>query len=431
MSPGLVAYVGLTHLGLVSAAAALQKGFEVLCFDPDESLVAQLKKGIYPIQEPGFREALEENKGHLTFTSDVNALRSADLLYVAPDIPTNDKGESDLRKITSLINLIVPAVSQDACLVILSQVSPGFTRSLQKAGAFATLAPTHVYYQVETLVFGIAMQRALYPERFIVGADAPHHPLNPKLETFLKAFTCPLLVMDYESAEFCKICINAFLAATVSTTNTLEEICQKIGAKWTDIIPALRLDKRIGEYAYLAPGLGLSGGNIERDLATLQSLTHKTGACGATITSFIQNSHHRRNWALQVFAQHILPTFKGKPPTLAMLGLAYKENTHSIKNSAAVKLLSQLNGFPVNVYDPLVKTLPLEKGTIIHKESAVEAIKDADVLFLMTPWAEFKTLSLQNLLPLMGNKFIVDPYKLLRIEKDSVSPHDFTYYTLC
>lgn len=423
MSPDFIAYVGLTHLGLVSAAAALEKGFRVICFDPDDTLVAALKSGKYPIDEPGFREALERHKEKLFFTSSPEELKKADLVYISPDIPTNDLGESDLRGIKDLITFVVPYVSETSCLIVLSQVPPGFTRSL-------SFPQQRLFYQVETLVFGIAMQRALCPERFIIGAENSKSSLNSCFENFLKAFDCPLLVMDYESAEFCKICINAFLAASVSTANTLEEICSKIGAKWSDIVPALRLDRRIGEYAYLAPGLGLSGGNIERDLRTITTLAQKQGTHGQVVGSFIKNSCYRRNWPLNLFYNRIFPYFSDKSLTLCVLGLAYKENTHSIKNSAALRLLSQLKDFEIQAYDPLVKSLPFQSTSIRLKTSLWDAIKGADVLFLMTPWPEFKTLKLEELLQLMRGKFIVDPYKLLQIRSEVATEHDIAYYSL-
>lgn len=430
MSLDTIAYVGLTHLGLISAAAALEKGFKVICFDQDEKLVANLKSGKYPINEPGFKEALEKHKDRISFTCSVKDLKKAELVYVAPDIPTNDSGVSDLQGIKDLISFIVPSLSKNSCLIVLSQVPPGFTRALNQE-ILGTLDPSKVYYQVETLVFGIAMQRALYPERYIVGTQSKNAPLDPNFERFLKAFNCPLLVMDYESAEFCKICINAFLAATVSTTNTLEEICQKIGAHWRDIVPALRLDKRIGEYAYLAPGLGLSGGNIERDLKTITSLAQRHGSQGQVVDSFIKNSRHRRNWPLNIFYNKVYPQFSEKPLTLCVLGLAYKENTHSTKNSVSLRLLSQLQNFKIQAYDPLVKSLPFETDSITIKDSALEAVKGSDVLFLMTPWDEFKTLQLESLLSIMRERVIIDPYKILSMNSKVAFNQNVTYYSLC
>ncbi len=431
MFPNIVAYVGLTHLGLISAAAALEKGFQVLCFDPNKKLIDNLKASHYPINEPDFAEALEKNRERIFFTSSLDDLNKADLVYISPDIPTNESGVSCLDGIKSLISLVSPALSKQACLIILSQVPPGFTRSMKDLLSSSQIDLSRVYYQVETLVFGVAMQRALYPERFIVGVNDVKKPLDPHFEAFLRAFSCPLLVMNYESAEFCKICINAFLAATVSTANTLEEICQRIGAQWSDIIPALRLDKRIGEYAYLTPGLGLSGGNIERDLKTLTHLSENHGSHGQVVDSFIKNSHHRRNWPLQVFYRKILPYLSDKKITLSILGLSYKENTHSTKNSAALKLISQLKGFKIQVYDPLVKKLPLESSFVEFKSNALEAIKGSDVLFLMTPWPEFKELKQEDVFSLMKTKFIVDPYKLLKVESEVAFSQDMAYYSFC
>ena len=49
---------------------------------------------------------------------------------------------------------------------------------------------------------------------------------------------------------------------------------------------------------------------------------------------------------------------KHQDPLIAILGLAYKEDTASTKNSAAVALLRGLKPFRVRVYDPVVKADP-------------------------------------------------------------------------
>ena len=131
-----------------------------------------------------------------------------------------------------------------------------------------------LFYQVETLIFGKAFERALKPERIIVGQDAIKKlPLN--YIKFLNKFKCPVITMNYESAELSKISINLFLISQVTTTNSIVEISKKIGADWNSIKLALNLDKRIGKKSYLNPGLGISGGNLERDLSTIQTLAQK------------------------------------------------------------------------------------------------------------------------------------------------------------
>ena len=48
----VIAYCGMTHLGLVSGTAAAAKGFETVLFDPDPALVGRLVRGELPVSEP-------------------------------------------------------------------------------------------------------------------------------------------------------------------------------------------------------------------------------------------------------------------------------------------------------------------------------------------------------------------------------------------
>ena len=54
-APPVIAYAGMTHLGLCSAIAAASKGFVTLGFDPDADLVARLDAGRLPVVETGSR----------------------------------------------------------------------------------------------------------------------------------------------------------------------------------------------------------------------------------------------------------------------------------------------------------------------------------------------------------------------------------------
>src|SRR5262249_55842422 len=152
------------------------------------------------------------------------------------------------------------------------------------------LPAERLYYQVETLVFGRAVERATQPERYIIGCADPQRPLPAPYQALLGAFGCPLLPMRYESAELAKIAINCCLVASVSVANTLAELSEGIGADWGEISPALKLDRRIGAYSYLSPGLGIAGGNLERDLATVLRLSEATGSEASVIASFVRNS---------------------------------------------------------------------------------------------------------------------------------------------
>src|SRR6266542_3364063 len=210
----------------------------------------------------------------------------------------------------------------------------------------------------------------------------PQAPLPAALAALLGEFGCPVLPMRYESAELAKIAINMCLVASIATANTLAELCERIGADWGEIAPALRLDRRIGPHAYLAPGLGIAGGNLERDLHTVCRLADAHGTDAGVVRAWLANSEHRRDWALRQVHERVIPL--APTPTLAVLGLAYKEDTASTKNSPSLALLADLAPFVVRVYDPAVRARPECHPRLVSTASALEACTGAHALLIMT-----------------------------------------------
>ncbi|MEP3113127.1 nucleotide sugar dehydrogenase [Nisaea sp.] len=400
----VIGFAGMTHLGLTSAVAVAALGFEVVGFAETEEEASRLGRGKLPVVEPDLPEMLSGNKKRLNFSAQVSDLGRADIVYISVDVPTDDEGQSDLTQIRALLDRVMPELGPDALLVILCQVPPGFTRALD----FPT---ERLFYQVETLVFGRAIERARYPERYIVGCADATRPLPESYTALLGAFECPILPMRYESAELAKISINCCLVASVSTANTLAELCERIGADWSEIVPALKLDRRIGQYSYLTPGLGLSGGNLERDLATVIRFAEAKDTDAGVVEAWLTNSKWRKDWPFRTYRDLIRPMIRAAP-RLAVLGLAYKENTHSLKNAPSLALLDNLRGdAEIMVYDPVVQADALPELT--HCESALEACREADVLFLTTPWPEFRKLNISRLAEVMRGRAVVDPYGLL------------------
>jgi len=399
----IIAFCGMTHLGLNSGVAGAEKGFTVIGYDPDVDLIAALNRGEPPVVEPDLEQLMAANAARLRFTTDLGALADADVVYVAPDVKTDDQGRSDLSDLEALLDRVTPVIRADAALVVLSQIPPGFARARPRMAG-------PLYYQVETLIFGRAIQRALEPERYILGCADPSAALHAGYKTFLGAHGCPILPMRYESAELAKIAINCCLVSSVSTANTLAALCETIGADWGEIVPALKLDRRIGPYAYLTPGLGIAGGNLERDLATVIRLGTANGTDVGVVQAWVENSRRRKRWAGETAAQLIAGRTDAQ---IGLLGLAYKENTHSTKNAPSLETLAMLPDAEIRAYDPAVGDLPAETRAVERVADALDAADDADVLIIMTPWPAFKTLEPADLAARMRGRTIVDPFAVL------------------
>lgn len=417
MNSPVIGFVGMTHLGIVSAAASAAKGFATVCVDPDAELIGRLQGGNLPVSEPELAETLSGSADRLTWSADPAVLARCDLVYVAPDVATDEAGESDLSAIDALFELTLRHAREDAAIVVLSQVPPGYTRRRAPAGRT-------VFYQVETLIFGDAVARALNPERFIVGAVEAGTELPAAWRRFLDAFGCPVLVMRYESAELAKISINCFLVASVTTTNVLAELCENVGADWSEIAPALRLDRRIGPHAYLTPGLGIAGGNLERDLASVRRMASAHGADTGVVTACLENSAWRKDWVARTLHERLLKNY----PTLriAVLGLAYKENTASTKNAPSIALIARLPRISITVYDPVVRdSVP---DNVAVADDAMTAVRGADAVAIMTPWAEFLDLAPAALAGAMAGRLVIDPFRVL--DREAALAAGLEYVTL-
>ena len=182
--------------------------------------------------------------------------------FVSEDTPTDAKGVRDLAPIRALMDQALLTHGEEGPAARTAQVPPGSARPHGPRGD----------HQAETLRMRDAAHRARYPEQMIVGCADPEGALPAAYETYLRAFGCPVLQMSYESAEFSKMAINAFLISQVETTNMLSRLAGKCGADWIAVRECLMMDARIGRNAYLTPGRWQDSIHLKRDYATLCEL---------------------------------------------------------------------------------------------------------------------------------------------------------------
>lgn len=184
--------------------------------------------------------------------------QNASLIFISEDTPTDDEGVRDLEPIRALV---AEANQTSAQLVLTSQVSPGFTRSLNLK---------NIYHQAETLRIKDAEYRSLNPDYIAVGGP---EGICREYAMYLLSFHCPVIRMSWEEAEMSKIAVNMMLAAQVDYANAMSKVCEKVGADWSMVAKALHYDKRIGKESYLTPGRWQDSKHLYRDYVTLEALS--------------------------------------------------------------------------------------------------------------------------------------------------------------
>ena len=411
-----IGFVGMSHLGLNYLAATSEKGFSVIGFDNDKDKIHKIKKRTLDLSEPNLWNLINKNSNKIIFSDNFKNLKSCDLVFISQDIETDKKGKAKLIKLKKLINTAILNISKNAILIILSQVKPGFMRKIK-------FDKSRLYYQVETLVFGKAIERAINPERIIVGLFKTNSNIKSKYFSYLKKFSCPILKMKYESAELTKISINILLASTITSTNLLAEVCEKVSADWQEVVPTLQLDERIGKKSYLKPGLGISGGNIERDIFSVREIIKNNDGPLSIINSFKKNSDYMKSWVFRVLNKNRI---LNKNSNICILGLSYKENTDSTKNSPTISLLKKIKNNPIKIYDPKA-ILKNNYKNCLQVKNMLSAIKNTNLIILMTPWSEFKNIN-KYFNFIKKKSVIIDPHRVIDLKY--LKKRSFEYFTL-
>jgi len=404
----MIGFLGLSHLGIVSGVGLAAKGLDVLAFDGNPLVVKALAGGDPIVSEPGLAESLASAMPRISWSTQPDDIARCSVVYISADVPTSEAGTSDLAPVADLVEIALDHASSGATIVILSQVPPGTTRSFE---AKAEARGCAMVYQVETLIFGSAVERAMRPERFIVGLPAGDTPLPTALREVLERFDCPILPMRYESAELAKIAINTMLVSSIQATDMLAESCELAGADWSEIAPSLRLDRRIGEFAYLTPSLGIGGGNLERDLVTLQTLAAANGVTMPLVDTWRALSPLRREWPYKKLRAELGAL--GQSTRVAILGLAYKADTDSLRNSPGLALLRSLQGDRATIvwHDPVVVSPPdLEQ---LRAATIGDALAGADAVVVTTPWREYASLTGPQIADAASGAVVIDPFAVL------------------
>jgi UDPglucose 6-dehydrogenase len=95
---------------------------------------------------------------------------------------------------------------------------------------------------------------------------------------------------------------------------------------------------------------------------------------------------------------------------VALLGLAYKPGTDTLRRSASLELGRRLaqGGAEVRAFDPAIATLPADVREISLAASLEEALRGAEVAVVATAWPAFATLSGDQLVAWMQRPQVVD-----------------------
>jgi UDPglucose 6-dehydrogenase len=418
---------GLWHLGCVLCASWSKLGNNVIGFDYNSSTIKHLNKGITPIYEPSLAETINAGLRNKTinFSNNINSLSSCDFIFLSYDTPILENDLSDTGILEKSVEDVRNVMKNESVLVVSSQSPVGLCArlrlKLKEKNSSVDLA-----YSPENLRLGNAIQCYLNPERIILGTSESR--TKEKCSDLFSQIKSKIYAMNLESAELVKHGINSFLAMSIVFINHLADICEYSGARIEDVILGMKSDPRIGEKAYLSPGIGFSGGTLGRDLRVLeQKNLEKNG--NAKIFGIVHELNNERKYSIIRRVQNILGNASGN--IIGILGVTYKPGTSTLRRSLPLEIVELLLGKKniIKVYDPKADYSELPSQSRFTIASTIEdASTSSDILILLTEWEEFKNYDWEKVPKLMKKAIFFDTKNFLNENKMTL--YGFKYYSI-
>ncbi len=400
-----IGILGAGYVGLATAASFAARGFSVVCADIDERKIAKLEVGELPFFEEGMADVFRAASIPVMFTTDLAMACTCDIVFCCVGTPSAPDGSANLSFVQSSARTCAD-VAPNAVFVLKSTVPPGTSRLISDF----VEGKLRVAANPEFLREGCAVKDALNPSRVVIGAD-DESVLSVLLDLY-SGTGAPIVSTNTVTAEMIKYASNSFLATKISFINDIANLCDVIGADVRSVAEGMGLDDRIGA-KFLQPGPGYGGSCFPKDVRALMHLGKLVNVplrileATTAINGDRQTLPYRR--LIESFG-----SIEGK--RIAVWGLAFKPGTDDVRDAPALSLLRQCLADRAEcvAFDPLVRSLSSEFVEVKIVENAIDALRNADALVIMTDWPEFAEFNRAQILQQMSGACIVDPRYVLR-----------------
>lgn len=429
-----VTMIGAGYVGLVSGACFAEFGAAVTCVDTDAARVASLQRGEIPIYEPGLPEIVRRNLagGRLQFATGYDAVRSADLVFIAVGTPSRrGDGYADLSYVYQAARDIAPHLKPGAVVVDKSTVPVGTARAVARIIRETNpAAEFHMASNPEFLREGAAVSDFMRPDRVVIGVDSDHaEQLLRQLYRPLNLIETPILATDLESAELIKYASNAFLATKISFINEMAALCEAVGADVHAVAKGMGLDGRIGR-KFLHPGPGFGGSCFPKDTRALVRIAQEAGAPGRIVSAVIETNEAQKAAMVRKIRAALGGSEAGK--VIAVLGLTFKPETDDMREAPALTILPQLlqGGAVIRAHDPqgVREAKVLLPAEVTFCDDVAAACRGADAIVLLTEWNVYRGLDPVPLRAGMRGDVLVDLRNVY--DPETMRAAGFTYYSV-
>ena len=410
-----VSIIGTGYVGLVTGACFAEVGHDVVCVDVDRGKVDRINRGDTPIYEVGLEDLLRRHVGkRLRATTDLRAaILASEVTFIAVGTPF-DGEHIDLTYIRQAARDIGAALRDKReyhVVVVKSTVVPGTTDDvvrpvLEEASAKRAGVDFGVGMNPEFLTEGVAVGDFMEPDRIVVGGidDRTTDVLAKLYASFPNV---PIIRTNNKTAEMIKYTSNAVLAALISFSNEIGNLCARLGG--VDIADVMR-GVHAARYfttpmkdgpsvvapitSFLYAGCGFGGSCLPKDVKALVAHGEAAGQPMPLLDTVIKINSRQPQKIIEILERNFA-SLDGL--RVCVLGLAFKPDTDDMRESPAIPIVRELlaRGAVVSAFDPVAmeaarRVLPAER--VRFMENLQSALQEIDAAVLVTSWEIFREI---------------------------------------
>jgi UDP-N-acetyl-D-galactosamine dehydrogenase len=349
-----IAVIGLGYVGL-PLAVEFGKRYSTTGFDINRSRIAALISGHDSTLEVDTTEL--ESAAHLSYTTDVDKLKTCNIYIVTVPTPIDIHKRPDLSPLEKASETVGKVLSKDDIVIYESTVYPGATEEvcvpiLEKHSGLTFNKNFYCGYSPERINPGDKEHRVTTIKKVTSGSTLE---IADKVDALYRSIITAGThkASSIKVAEAAKVIENTQRDINIALINELalifrrlgidtEEVLKAAGSKWNFLPfrPGLVGGHCIGVDPYYLTHKAIKAGYYPEIILTGRKLND---SMGKYVANEIINLMTKKR--IQVVNSNIL-----------VMGLTFKEDCPDIRNTRVVDVVQELRGFHCNidVYDPWI-----------------------------------------------------------------------------
>ncbi len=417
-----IAVVGMGYVGIPAAALLADvDGFDVTGVQRRSKRsgwkIETLNNGKSPIEgdEPGLDELIHRvavEKKTFRVTDDVSIIRDIETILIDVQTPTDDDRTPHYFSLKEVSENVGKYMNKGTLVIIESTVAPGTTQNivlplLEKNSGLKAGVDFSLAFSYERVMPGKLIEYIVNMPRVVGGLDK--ESTERAVELYSHIINKKIHATDMLSAEVSKTVENAYRDVNIAFANEIALICESMGVNVYEIREFI--NGRHDRHMHI-PGAGVGGHCLPKDTWLLRYglQTYGKRTVEPEMITLARNINDFMPYHMVQLTEEALRE-KGrdiKNAKIAVLGVAYLEDSDDIRNTPATPVIDtlKLKGAYPAAHDPHVRPREYELHPIEKNLDSVLAGSDAALI--VTKHKEYHDLDFDKLMSVMRTPILVD-----------------------